>query len=130
MTRIRNEKPILAQYIENLVRGSVPEQLDKINGRWKKYEPEFFIAADGPDALCSPQTENTSSLIERSSLYTGCFRSPDAKVLKYYSSAVCVSLPAENLSSNSGFHPNLVCKSFPPSRTITNVPEGDNRQPL
>jgi hypothetical protein len=53
MTRIRNEKSIPAEYVENLLRGSAPERLEDIKALWKKYQPQFFTADDGPGALLS-----------------------------------------------------------------------------
>jgi hypothetical protein len=51
MSRIRNEKPISPEFVANLLKASAPERLDEITALWKQYDPQFFVADDGPGVL-------------------------------------------------------------------------------
>jgi hypothetical protein len=57
MTRIRNEKPISPGFVANLLKASAPERLDEITALWKQYDPQFFVADDGPGVLLSTNSK-------------------------------------------------------------------------
>ena len=124
MTRIRNEEPIPAEYVENLLRGSAPERVEEIKALWKKYEPQFSVADDGPGALLSANTRRI--VFDRKTMAVYWLLSfAGWKVLECYSPAVYASLPADNWAGFLGFPPDLVRKSFPIGTTIAQVLEAD-----
>ena len=47
----RNEKPISPEFVANLLKASAPERLDEITALRKQYDPQFFVADDGPGCL-------------------------------------------------------------------------------
>jgi hypothetical protein len=125
MPRIRNEEPIPAEYVENLLRGSAPERVEDIKALWKKYEPQFFVADDGPGVLLSANKKRI--VFDRKTMAVYWLLSfAGWKVLECYSPAVYGSLPAGNLSGILGLPPDLVRKSFPPNTTIAQVLDADD----
>jgi len=124
MTRIQNEEPIPAEYVQRLLRGSAPERLDDIKALWNKYQPQFCMADDGPGALLSTNKERVVFDLKTMAVYWQ-LSFAGWKVLGCYSPAVYASLPAGNLSNLLGLPADLMRHSFPPGTTIEHVLEAD-----
>jgi hypothetical protein len=87
MTRIRNEKPISPGFVANLLKASAPERLDEITALWKQYDPQFFVADDGPGVLLSTNSKRVVFDLKTMAVYW-LLSFAGWKVLECYSPAV------------------------------------------
>ncbi len=125
MTRIRNEKPISPEFVANLLKASAPERLDEITTLWKQYDPQFFVADDGPGVLLS--TNSKRVVFDRKTMAVYWLLSfAGWKVLECYSPAALCSLPADTLPGFLGIHPDSIPQAPTAGATIAQVLEADH----
>lgn len=117
-------EPIDRQYVENLLRASVPERLDDMREIWRKYDPQFFIAQDDEGVRMSANAERV--VFDHKTLCVYWMLSfAGWRALECYCPAVYGCLPAATLAHALNLDEQLVAASFPVGTTIADVLSND-----
>jgi len=129
MTTLRRSEPISREYIERLLEGAAPERLEEMKKLWAEYNPQFFLADDGPGVQMSA-LDNCITFDNKTLRIYWLLSFAGWKTVKCYSPAVLGSISGASLIGRrdivSCIMGRLLRAGMPPGTTIANVIQADN----